>query len=70
MGTSRELAIQRLRTTFDLFEAGCEMKRMALRRDHPGLEPDEEERLLGEWLRGKKIPLSDVPGFRIRERLS
>ena len=70
MGTSRELAVQRLRTTFDLFKAGCEMKRMALRRDHPGLEPDEEKRLLGEWLRDKEIPLANVPGFCVRERHS
>ena len=70
LGSSHELAVQRLRTTLDLFEAGYEMKRMALRRDHPGLEPDEENRLLGEWLRDKEIPLADVRGYRVRERHS
>ncbi|MDD5719287.1 MAG: hypothetical protein PHQ53_06330 [Candidatus Krumholzibacteria bacterium] len=62
-----EAASQRLRTAFDLFEAGCEMKRMALRRQYPGLNQDDERRLLGQWLRDKEVPLANVPGFRLRK---
>jgi hypothetical protein len=67
METSQETASQRLRTALDLFEAGCEMKRMALRRQYPGLGADELERLLGAWLSDKPVPLAKVPGFRLRE---
>lgn len=67
MEASQETARQRLRTALDLFEAGCEMKLMALRRQHPGLGADELERLLGAWLRDKPLPLVDLPEFRLRD---
>jgi hypothetical protein len=40
----------RVRAAFDLFEAGVSMKRASLRREHPGADPAEIERLLREWL--------------------
>ena len=67
METPQEIASQRLRTALDLFEAGCEMKRMALRRQHPDLEPEEVDRLLGAWLRDKQMPLAEIPGFQLRK---
>ena len=70
METHRDLASQRLRTTLDLFEAGCEMKRMTLSRQHPDLGPDEIDRLLVAWLRDKPLTLADVPGFRLRKEPS
>lgn len=66
MSTERDLAIQRLHTAFDLFEAGCEMKRMALRREHPQLGDEDIRRLIAAWLRDKPLPMAGVPGFRVR----
>ncbi len=66
MATDHDPAVQRLRTALDLFEAGCEMKRAALRREHPGLSPEEEARLLAAWLRDRPLPMEGVPGFRVR----
>lgn len=68
MTTPREIAIQRFRTALELFDAGCEMKRMALRRQHPDLGEDALRRLLGAWLRDKPVPLAGVPGFRVRKK--
>jgi len=70
METSQETASQRLRTALDLFEAGYEMKRMALCRQHPDLGSDAVDRLLGAWLRDKQMPLAGIPGFRLREEPS
>lgn len=66
MSADRDLAIQRLHTAFDLFEAGCEMKRMALRREHPQLGDEEVSRLIAAWLQDKPLPMAGVPGFRVR----
>jgi hypothetical protein len=70
MATPSEISSQRLRTALDLIEAGCEMKRMALRRQHQDLGAEEIERPLGAWLRDKPIPLAEVPGFRLRKEPS
>lgn len=66
MATEQDLAIQRLHTAFDLFEAGCEMKRAAFQREHPELSVDDISKLLAAWLRDKPLPMAGVPGFRIR----
>jgi hypothetical protein len=46
-----EAAAARLRLAFDLFEAGVEMKRQALRREHPDWTEAEVQARLKEWLR-------------------
>jgi hypothetical protein len=66
MGAERDLAIQRLHTAFDLFEAGCELKRLALVREHPELGAEGISRLLAAWLQDKPPPMAGVPGFRVR----
>lgn len=43
--------IERLRTAFELFEAGREMKRAQLRRQNPDATEHEISELLGLWLR-------------------
>ena len=48
--SSREAMSERLRTAFDLFEAGVSMKRQALRRQHPSADASEIERMLASWL--------------------
>jgi hypothetical protein len=48
---ARALAIARFRTTLELCDAGVEMMRQKIVRDHPGASPAEIDRLLGEWLR-------------------
>jgi hypothetical protein len=44
-----EAAIRRLRETLDLYEAGCSMMRAKLRREHPGADEAELERLFRAW---------------------
>jgi hypothetical protein len=53
MMTSRELesAAHKLRTVFELFEAGVEMMHQTLRRKHPRLDDDEIQKLVTKWLR-------------------
>jgi hypothetical protein len=41
---------ERLRLTFDLFEAGVDLMRQRLRRQYPGETEAEIERRIGEWL--------------------
>ena len=49
--TSNQAAAARLRVALELFEAGVEMKRQKLRRDHPDLAADEIEARVAAWLR-------------------
>ena len=49
--TAREKAAARLRMALDLFEAGAEMMRQKIRRDHPDLADHEVEARLCSWLR-------------------
>ena len=42
---------RRLRSAFDLFDAGVEMMRMSLRRRYPDASDDEIARRLTDWLR-------------------
>ncbi|MEQ8766511.1 MAG: hypothetical protein RL885_21535 [Planctomycetota bacterium] len=42
---------ERLRTAFELFEAGVEMKRQSLRRRFPDASDEEISAKIGEWLR-------------------
>jgi hypothetical protein len=51
METRTPDAAEKLRTTFELFEAGEELMRQNLRRTHPGESDVEVERRLGRWLR-------------------
>lgn len=43
-------AVERLRTAFDLYEAGVRMKRQQLRREHPEASEEEIRRLVNAWL--------------------
>jgi hypothetical protein len=47
----REAAARRIRLAFDLHEAGVEMRRQALRREHPDLSDSQIAALLRDWLR-------------------
>ena len=40
-----------LRASLDLFEAGVDLMRQNLRRQHPQADDREIDRLLGHWLR-------------------
>ena len=57
---------ERLRTAFELLEAGLEIKRASLRRDRPGLTRHDENILLRKWLVDKRWPLQGVEGFQLR----
>ncbi len=50
-GVSHDLLRERLRIAFDLHEAGVDLMRQRLRREHPGAPDAEIERRLGDWLR-------------------
>ncbi len=41
---------EKLRTAFDLFDAGVDMMRQNIRRDFPEAPPEEVDRRLQEWL--------------------
>ncbi|MEX2546857.1 MAG: hypothetical protein WD830_03605 [Chloroflexota bacterium] len=45
-----DAVVERLRQTFDLFEAGVSMTRARLRREHPDADEEEIEHLLRLWL--------------------
>lgn len=47
---ARAAAAARLRTTLELSDFGRAMKRQQLRRDHPGLDEAEIDRLFLRWL--------------------
>lgn len=46
----RDECAERLRTAFELFEAGLDMQRVRLRREHPDAGDAEIERRLAAWL--------------------
>lgn len=46
----QDVAKERLKQAFDLFEAGVSMKRAALRREHPDVDEDEIAARLRSWL--------------------
>lgn len=48
---SPEAAVRRLRLALELHEAGVELHRQTLRREHPELSDAEIARLVGAWLR-------------------
>lgn len=67
----REAVIERMRLTFELYEASVQMMRLNLRRRYPDAEDAEIERRIGEWLRTRPgAEHGDVsgPGFRVRKR--
>lgn len=70
--SERESAVfERMRLTFDLFEASVQMQRLNLRRRHPGADDEEIERLLVEWLHtrpGAEHGDASGPHFRVRKR--
>ena len=47
----KNLAAERLRTAFELHEAGVEMMRQTLRRKHPEANDSELDVMLARWLR-------------------
>lgn len=51
MDRSHEKMIERLRTAFELFDAGVEMMRQSLRRRFPDASEAEISAKIGEWLR-------------------
>jgi hypothetical protein len=56
----------RLRTAFELFETGLEMRRQQLRRAHPELAEPEIEALLAAWLKERPgAEFGDAVGRRI-----
>lgn len=63
--------MERMRLTFDLFEAAEQMMRLNLRRRHPEADEEEIERRLTEWLHtrpGAEHGDASGPHFRVRER--
>lgn len=59
-------AAQRLRQTFDLFEAGLSMRRARLRRERPEASEEDIEDLLQVWLGARDgAEHGDAPG-RVR----
>ena len=69
MALTSDVVRQRARETFELCEAGLEMKRAQLRRTHPEAGEREIERLLREWLQhrpGAEDGDAGPDGFRVR----
>ena len=67
----RSAVLERMRLTFDLFEASVEMTRLNLRRRFPDADEEEIERRLVEWLHtrpGAEHGDASGPHFRVRER--
>ena len=46
----REFVAERLRTAFELHEAGVDMMRQTLRREHPDASDEDLERMVMLWL--------------------
>jgi len=65
--TIKETRAEKLRTAFELFEAGLEMKRASIRRLNPDLNSQEVDFLLHKWLRARRLPMEGVAGYRVRE---
>jgi hypothetical protein len=62
-----ELLAERLQTALDLYEAGEQLMRENLRRQHPEAGEVEIERLLGAWLRERPgAEHGDAPGRVVR----
>lgn len=61
MREERERVAARLRTTLDLFEAGLDLQRQALRRAHPDASEAEVQRRLAAWLRDRAAREFDAP---------
>jgi hypothetical protein len=54
---------QRLRTAFDLFQAGLNMMKARLRRSHPDASPAEIEAMISAWLIDRPhAPFGDAEG--------
>ena len=54
---------KRLRTAFELFEAGVNMMKMRLQRSRPETPPEEIEELLSAWLVERPgAPFGDASG--------
>jgi hypothetical protein len=61
----RLLASERFKLVLDLFQAGMEMKRLSLRREHPDATEEEIEEQLGRWLGHRAgAEQGDCPGPR------
>jgi hypothetical protein len=53
----------RLRTAFELFDAGVQLMKARLRRNRPNASQAELDALLSEWLLDRPgAPLGDAPG--------
>lgn len=69
---TRDAAVrERMRLTFDLFEAAEQMMRLNLRRRYPEADEEEIERRLTDWLHtrpGAEHGDASGPHFRVRER--
>ena len=59
----RRAAAERLRIALALNGDGIALKRMALRRRHPGAPPAEIDRLFSEWLLDRPL---DAPGQPVK----
>lgn len=59
-------------TTASLIEAGIELMRQNIKRNHPALVDDQVDDLLASWLYKKTDPVpGDTAGaVRVRERLT
>ncbi len=63
---ARDEAAARLRLALELFEAGLEMMRQKLRRDHRDLADHEIEARLAAWLRERPgAEFGDAVGRRV-----
>lgn len=51
MSSKNEIAAARLRTAFELFDAGVRMMRQNLKRRHPDADEAAIEEMLRAWLR-------------------
>lgn len=65
--SSESLLAERLQTALDLYEAGEQLMRENLRRQHPEAGEAEIERLLDAWLRERPgAEHGDAPGRVVR----
>jgi hypothetical protein len=53
---------ERLRAALDLMEAGIEMMRQRIRREHPELSADEVADRMAHWLQDRP---TDAPGRQV-----
>jgi Rv0078B-related antitoxin len=64
VSTDLEAAARRLRLALDLFQAGEEMMRQTLRRQHPELSGPEIEARVVAWLQERPgAEFGDAPGI-------